>query len=343
MLLHHPFECFDSVVSFIEQAAEDPRVLAIKQTLYRTSEDSPIARALLEAAESGKQVTVVVELKARFDEENNIRWARRMEEAGVHVVYGLVGLKTHCKLTLVVRREEDGIRRYVHLGTGNYNPTTARQYTDLGLFTADPEIAAEVAGVFNLLTSLLDARALERTCWWRRSTLRAGLLELIEREAENARAGRPAGDRREAERHAGRGGDRALYARLAGGREDRPDRARHLLPAARRARVVREHPRAQRSSTASSSTAASCASRTGGSPELYFGSADWMPRNLDGRVEVLCRARAEGVRKRLEEILDVYLQDDVKARELLADGSHRMADGAAGVRAQEVLMGRRAT
>ena len=192
VLLHHPFESFDSVVSFVEQAAEDPRVLAIKQTLYRTSEDSPIARALLEAAERGKQVTVVVELKARFDEEKNIRWARRMEEAGVQIVFGDVRLKTHCKLILVVRREEDGIRRYAHIGTGNYNPTTARQYTDIGLFTADPEVTAEVAGVFNLLTSLSTH---ER---WNHlmvapQTLREGLLSRIAREAENARAGRPAG------------------------------------------------------------------------------------------------------------------------------------------------------
>ena len=192
MLLHHPFDSFESVVDFLEQSAHDPRVLAIKQTLYRTSDDSAIARALVAAAEAGKQVTVLVELKARFDEEKNIRWARRMEEAGVQIVYGLVGLKTHCKLMMVVRREEDGIRRYAHIGTGNYNPTTARQYTDLGIFTADPEVTAEVASVFNLLTSL-SSRERWNHLLVAPFTLRSGLLERIGREADERarRAGRP--------------------------------------------------------------------------------------------------------------------------------------------------------
>ena len=339
VLLHHPFDSFDSVVSFVEQAAEDPRVLAIKQTLYRTSEDSPIARALLEAAERGKQVTVVVELKARFDEEKNIRWARRMEEAGVQIVFGDVRLKTHCKLILVVRREEDGIRRYAHIGTGNYNPTTARQYTDLGLFTADPEVTAEVAGVFNLLTSLSTH---ER---WNHlmvapHTLREGLLMRIAREAENARAGRPAGIVAKLNAVQDEEVIRALYAASQAGvgillivrgicclRPGVPGLSENIRVRSIVDRFL-EHSRIVRF-------------EAGGAPEFWFGSADWMQRNLDGRVEVFCRARSEGVRKRLEEILDVYVRDDVKARQLLSDGSYRLADGAFGVRAQDVLMGRR--
>jgi polyphosphate kinase len=341
VLLHHPFDSFDSVVNFVEQAAADPRVLAIKQTLYRTNEDSPIARTLLEAAERGKQVTVVVELKARFDEEKNIRWARRMEEAGVQIVFGDVRLKTHCKLILVVRREDDGIRRYAHIGTGNYNPTTARQYTDLGLFTADPEVTAEVAGVFNLLTSLSTH---ER---WNHlmvapQTLREGLLMRIAREAENARAGRPAGIVAKLNAVQDEQVIRALYAASqAGVRIDlvvrgicclRPGVAGLSENIRVRSIVDRflEHSRIVRF-------------EAGGTPELWFGSADWMPRNLDGRVEVLCRVRSEGVRRRLEEILDLYLRDDVRARELLPDGSYRAPEGALGVRAQEVLMGRRTT
>ncbi len=339
VLLHHPFESFDSVVSFVEQAAEDPRVLAIKQTLYRTSEDSPIARTLLEAAERGKQVTVVVELKARFDEEKNIRWARRMEEAGVQIVFGDVRLKTHCKLSLVVRREEDGIRRYAHIGTGNYNPTTARQYTDIGLFTADPEVTAEVAGVFNLLTSLSTHET------WNHlmvapQTLREGLISRIAREAENARAGRPAGIVAKLNAIQDETVTRALYAASQAGvrielivrgicclRPGVPGLSENIRVRSIVDRFL-EHSRIVRFEAA-------------GNPELWFGSADWMQRNLDGRVEVMCRARSESVRKRLEEILDVYVRDDVKARELLPDGSYRMPDGALGIRAQEVLMGRR--
>ncbi|HTE17398.1 MAG TPA: polyphosphate kinase 1, partial [Armatimonadota bacterium] len=186
ILLHHPYESFDPVVRFLEEAAEDPNVLAIKQTLYRTSGDSPIARALTRAVENGKQVAVLVEIKARLDEANNIAWARRMEESGVHVVYGLIGLKTHCKVALVVRREGNGIRRYVHLGTGNYNPTTARQYTDLSLFTARQEIADDVTALFNMLTGYSTAPQ-----WKRLSVAPMGLQEkvlgLIQRETDKAR------------------------------------------------------------------------------------------------------------------------------------------------------------
>src|SRR6185312_4464421 len=190
ILVHHPYESFGPVVNFIERAADDPQVLAIKQTLYRTSGASPIIRALERAAQNGKQVTALVELKARFDEENNIVWARSLERAGVHVVYGVVGLKTHCKAALVVRRENEGIRRYVHLSTGNYNPTTARTYTDLGLFTANPDFGEDISELFNLLTGYSQARR------WRKLMIaplgmREQIIERIDREARNAQLGHP--------------------------------------------------------------------------------------------------------------------------------------------------------
>jgi polyphosphate kinase len=338
LLLHHPFDSFDSVVEFIEQAAEDPKVLAIKQTLYRTSEDSSIARALLAAAERGKHVTAVVELKARFDEEKNIRWARRMEEAGVQIVYGLVGLKTHCKLLLVVRREEDGIRRYAHIGTGNYNPTTARQYTDFGLFTADPEVTAEVASVFNLLTSL-SSRERWNHLLVAPFTLRSGLLERIRREAANARAGRPASIVAKLNAIQDQEVILALYDASRAGveidlivrgicclRPGVPDLSENIRVRSIVDRFL-EHTRVVRF-------------ENDGQPELWIGSADWMPRNLSGRVEVMCRVRAPAVIQRLEEAIDVYRRDDVKARELAADGSYRRSDGAHGVRAQEWLIQR---
>lgn len=340
VLLHHPFDSFDSVVEFLEQAALDPRVLAIKQTLYRTTEDSPIGRALLAAAERGKHVTALVELKARFDEEKNIRWARRMEEAGVQIVYGLVGLKTHCKLMLVVRRDEDGIRRYAHIGTGNYNPTTARQYTDFGLFTADSEVTAEVAGVFNLLTSL-SSRERWNHLLVAPFNLRSGLLERIRREAEHARAGRPAGIVAKLNAVQDEEVVLALYeASRAGVDIDLVVRGicclRPGVPGLSERIRVRsivdrflEHTRAVRF-------------ENGGQPELWIGSADWMPRNLSGRVEVMCRVRAPAIVQRIEEILAIYRRDDVKARELMPDGSYRRTGGGQGVRAQEWLIQRAA-
>ncbi len=338
LLLHHPFDSFDSVVEFIEQAAEDPKVLAIKQTLYRTSEDSSIARALLAAAERGKHVTAVVELKARFDEAKNIRWARRMEEAGVQIVYGLVGLKTHCKLLLVVRREEDGIRRYAHIGTGNYNPATARLYTDFGLFTADPEVTAEVASVFNLLTSL-SSRERWNHLLVAPFTLRSGLLDRIRCEAANARAGRPASIVAKLNAIQDQEVILALYDASRAGveidlivrgicclRPGVPDLSENIRVRSIVDRFL-EHTRVVRF-------------ENDGQPELWIGSADWMPRNLSGRVEVMCRVRAPAVIQRLEEVIDVYRRDDVKARELFADGSYRRSDGARGVRAQEWLIQR---
>src|SRR5260370_13884461 len=191
ILLHHPYESFQTVLDFIEQAAEDPSVLAIKQTLYRTSGDSPIVASLAEAGESGKQVTVVIELKARFDEAANIKWARTLQEAGVHVVYGIVGLKTHAKLALVVRREEDGIRRYLHLGTGNYNPSTAKVYEDFGLLTCDPEITDDSAELFNWLTGISVFPELEKIKAAPKA-LHQFVLEMIQREVNHARNGKPA-------------------------------------------------------------------------------------------------------------------------------------------------------
>ncbi|MCX5740028.1 MAG: polyphosphate kinase 1, partial [Proteobacteria bacterium] len=338
VMLHHPFDSFDSVVDFLEQAAQDPRVLAIKQTLYRTSEDSSIARALVAAAEAGKQVTVLVELKARFDEAKNIRWARRMEEAGVQIVYGLVGLKTHCKLMMVVRREEDGIRRYAHIGTGNYNPTTARQYTDFGLFTADLEITAEVAAVFNMLTSL-SSRERWNHLLVAPFTLSSGLLERIRREADNARAGRPASIVAKLNSIQDEQLCRALYdASQAGVEIDLIVRGicclRPGVPGLSERIRVRsivdrflEHTRVVRF-------------ENGGRPELWIGSADWMPRNLRGRVEVMCRIRSDSIAQRLEEILDVYRHDDVKARQLDADGAYHRVATVTGVRAQDWLIQR---
>lgn len=193
ILLHHPYESFtSSVVQFLQSAAEDPRVLAIKQTLYRTSGDSPIIEALIEAAEAGKQVLAVIEIRARFDEQANVRWARKLEAAGVHVVYGLMGLKTHAKLSLVVRDESDGLRSYCHIGTGNYNPKTARMYEDLGIISADPVLTDDLSKLFNQLSGFAPQSTYKRLLVAPR-TLRSGLLEKIDGEIVNAKAGKPAG------------------------------------------------------------------------------------------------------------------------------------------------------
>ena len=196
VLVHHPYDSFaTSVQRFIEQAAADPHVLAIKQTLYRTSGDSPIIDALVDAAEAGKQVLVLVEIKARFDEQANIRWARKLEQAGCHVVYGLVGLKTHCKLALVVRDEPDGLRRYAHIGTGNYNPKTARLYEDFGLLTADPDIGDDLTRPVQQPVGLRRRTSPTGGCWWPRAGLRDGIVERIDAEIAHHQAGGPRGMR----------------------------------------------------------------------------------------------------------------------------------------------------
>ncbi len=340
ILLHHPYESFDPVVRFLEEAADDPNVLAIKQTLYRTSGDSPIGRALVRASENGKQVAVLVELKARLDEANNIVWARRMEENGVHVVYGLLGLKTHCKVTLVVRREGQGIRRYVHLGTGNYNPTTARTYTDLSLFTARQEIADDVTALFNLLTGYSVAPA------WKRlavapMNLHQRVLELIEREANKAKRGEPARIIAKLNSLVDPATIRALYAASQLGVDiDLMVRGicclRPGVPGvSERIRVISvvdrflEHSRV-------------FAFGSGNQTDVFLSSADWMPRNFQRRIEVLFPVEDPALKTRLlDEVLGIGLKDNVKARQLMVDGTYApvplQLDGQT-VRSQAVLL-----
>ncbi|HXR32451.1 MAG TPA: polyphosphate kinase 1 [Verrucomicrobiae bacterium] len=340
ILLHHPYDAYDPVVNFLQTAAHDPRVLSIKQTLYRTSADSPIAKSLLEAADK-KEVTVVVELKASFDESSNIRWARSFEDGGVQVFHGLVGLKTHAKLALIVRQDLDGkIRRYVHLGTGNYNPSTARFYTDLSLLTSDEAITAAAHDVFNYLTAyaekshyrplLVAPRDLAKTC-----------IALIEREAHHARQGRPARIVAKCSAIVDPPVIRALYrASQAGVEIDLIVRGQcTLVPGLRgvssRIRVrsivgrFLEHSRIFQF-------------ENGGKPEVYLGSADWMPRNLYQRVEVLFPVKDEELRERIcKEILPAYLSDNRKARLLGPEGlythSKRNRNGK-GFSAQDYLM-----
>jgi polyphosphate kinase len=321
LLLHHPYESFDPVVRFIEEAADDPNVLAIKQTLYRTSGDSPLVRALSRAAENGKQVAVLVEIKARFDEANNIAWARRLEETGVHVVYGLIGLKTHCKVSLVVRREPGGIRRYVHIGTGNYNPQTARNYTDWSLFSARLELGEDVTALFNMLTGYADAPP-----WKRLSVAPLGLheriLALIDRETDRAKKGEPARIVAKMNALSDPAAIRALYAASQAGVEiDLLIRGicclRPGVPGvSERIRVTSlidrflEHERV---------FVFGAAERA----EVFLSSGDWMARNFVRRVEVMCPVEDPILRTRiLEEVVSIGLRDNTKARRLTADGHY---------------------
>jgi len=329
VLVHHPYHSFaTSVQRFIEQAAADPQVLAIKQTLYRTSGDSPIVDALIDAAAAGKQVVVLVEVKARFDEVANIGWARMLERAGCHVVYGMVGLKTHTKTALVVRQEGGGIRRYCHIGTGNYHPKTARLYEDLGLLTADPEVGADLTDLFNVLTGYSRQTAYRRLLVAPRG-VRSGLVARIEEQTERARAGAAALVQFKVNALVDEGVVDALYrASRAGVRVDLLVRGmctlRPGVPGLSERIRVRsvlgrflEHSRIFRFGP-------------GADAEIWIGSADLMHRNLDRRVEALVRVTDATARQDLLSLLDTSLGDGVEAFELAADGSwHRLTDTAA--------------
>ncbi|MCH5266803.1 MAG: RNA degradosome polyphosphate kinase [Lachnospiraceae bacterium] len=325
ILLHHPYETFQPVVDFVRQASKDPNVLAIKQTLYRVSSHSPIIASLADAAENGKQVTVLVELKARFDEENNILWARKLEQAGCHVIYGLVGLKTHSKITLVVRKEEDGIRRYVHLGTGNYNDSTAKLYTDMGLLTCRKAIGEDATAVFNMLSGYSEP------AFWNKLAiapirLRDRFTQLIKRETAFAKDGKKAFIRAKMNSLCDSGIICALYEAAAAGvkiqlvvrgicclKTGLPGISENITVYSivgdflEHSRIFHFH--------------------NNGFEEVYMGSADWMPRNLDKRVEILFPVEDDVLKEEVIHILDIQLADNVKSRVMQEDGTYRKATG----------------
>ena len=335
VLLHHPYMSFDPVVNFVKQAAKDPDVLAIKQTLYRVSGNSPIIAALAQAAENGKQVSVLVELKARFDEENNIIWAKMLEKSGCHVIYGLVGLKTHSKITLVVRREEDGIRRYVHLGTGNYNDSTAKLYTDCGILTSGESIGEDATAVFNMLSGYSEPKNWNKLVvapiW-----LRNRFLKLIERERKNALDGKPA----------------HIIAKMNSLCDDEIIAALYRASAAGvKIELIIRGICCLKVGITGVSEKISIRSIVGnfleharifyfhndGQEEIFLGSADWMQRNLDKRVEILFPVESVELKKEVRHILDIQLEDNVKAHILKPDGTYEKIDkrGKALVNSQE--------
>jgi polyphosphate kinase len=337
-LVHHPFDSFVTVESFLRAAVRDAHVIAIKMTLYRIGENSPLVDLLIEAAEAGKQVAVLVELKARFDERNNILWARRLEEAGVHVVYGFADLKTHCKLCLVIRQEPEGIRRYVHTASGNYNPVTSKVYTDIGLFTSDPDIVGDASEVFNYLTGYSNQKEF-RAMLVAPLTLRASLRDLVQREAEHARAGRPARMIFKVNAITDDQMIRVLYrASQAGVSIDLICRGicslRPGVPGVSDRIRVRsivgrflEHSRIYYF-------------LNGGEEEMYIGSADLMERNLDRRVEILVPVRDLEIREHLRDVvLNAYLQDTDRAMVLDSTGTYERPESvSASINSQKLLL-----
>ena len=342
VLLFHPYESFQPVVQLLQQAAEDPQVLAIKQTLYRTSGDSPIIRALARAAENGKEVTVLVELRARFDEAQNVNWARRLEDAGCHVIYGIAGLKSHAKALLIVRRDpisrgnNQRIRRYVHLATGNYNDNTAKLYSDVGLMTSQRDIAADVAAFFNLLTGRSESVGWSKLCL-APTGLKQRFLELIDREARVSTPGQP-----------------GLIVAKVNSLED-PEICRALYRASQAGVKVKLNVRGicclrpGVNGVSENIEVRSVVDRflehsrifhfgNGGHEEVYLSSADWMRRNLSGRLEILFPVTDAGLRRRLIDVLRTLLADNVKARRLLPDGTYQpVSRKGKRIRAQEIF------
>lgn len=337
-LLHHPYDSFQSVLSFIQTAAQDDQVLAIKMTLYRVSGKSPIIKALGLAAQRGKQVTVLVEIKARFDEENNVHWARELEKQGVHVVYGLRGLKTHVKVTLIVRREEGDIRRYIHLGTGNYNDVTANFYTDLGLLTSDAELGADVASIFNILTGYSDPGYFHQL-HMSPDGIREFIYEQINREIANAKAGKPAGIKMKFNSLSDERMVKHLYEASHAGVPI------HLIV---RGITILKVGIFDVSETISVHSIVGrflehsriYSFENDGNPKVYLSSADLMTRNLDRRVELLFPLKDDKLRDKVLEIFETMWQDNVKTRVLQADGQYEKKDrrGVARLNAQETFI-----
>ncbi len=324
ILLHHPYQTFDPVVDFVRKAAKDSKVLAIKQTLYRVSGNSPIIAALAQAAENGKQVSVLVELKARFDEEHNIVWAKMLERAGCHVIYGLVGLKTHSKITLVVRREEDGIRRYVHLGTGNYNDSTAKLYTDMGLLTCSELIGEDATAVFNMLSGYSEPASwnkLSLAPLW----LRERFLSMIRRETDHARNGEAAHIVAKMNSLCDPELIAALYeASAAGVKIDLIIRGICSLKVG--IPGISEHISVRSIVGTFLEHSRIYYFLNGGQEEVYLASADWMPRNLDRRVEILFPVEDEHLKKEVMHVLDIQLKDTIKAQMKQPDGTYEKVD-----------------